>query len=344
MALVLNQSQLGSVKITPTTAGRGNVCIYLGDASSLYPIWERPTVIVVDGPYGLGSFPGDPPTPDNLVEWYEPHVKAWSERALPSATLWFWNSELGWAIIHPLLVKDGWEFRNCHVWNKGVGHIAGNANSKTLRKFPVVTEVCVQYVRVNRLPAPGASEPLPLKEWLRYEWERTGLPLYLTNRACGVVNAASRKYFTKDHLWYFPPAQAFDRLVRYANEHGEPSGRPYFSADGVRPLTGEEWEALRAKFNCLFGVQNVWNEPPVHGPERVKGANGRPFHANQKPLSLMRTIIEASSDEGDAVWEPFGGMCTAAVAALEMGRRCESAEILPEFFEVASQRLMNASG
>ena len=29
----------------------------------------------------------------------------------------------------------------------GIAHIASNANTKTLRKYPMVTEVCVQYVR-----------------------------------------------------------------------------------------------------------------------------------------------------------------------------------------------------
>ena len=53
-------------------------------------------------------FPGDPPTPEELPEWYEPHIMAWSDRAVPLTTLWFWNTEIGWANVHPLLVKYGW--------------------------------------------------------------------------------------------------------------------------------------------------------------------------------------------------------------------------------------------
>jgi site-specific DNA-methyltransferase (adenine-specific) len=275
------------------------------------------------------------------VALYEPHIRQWSERALPSTTLWFWNSELGWATVHPLLARHGWEYRSCHVWNKGRAHVAGNANSRTLRKFPVVTEVCVQYVHEVRLPAPGASQPLVLKDWLRREWERTGLPLTRTNEACGVLNAATRKYFTADHLWYFPPADAFGRLAAYANRHGDPAGRPYFSADGRRPLTGSEWRELRAKFRCLFGITNVWTVPPVNGEERIK-LGGVPAHANQKPLELTALLLRASSDPGDVVWEPFGGMCTAAIAALLTGRRCCSAEILPKFYALARRRLLAA--
>ena len=104
-----------------------------------------------------------------------------------------------------------------------------------------------------------------MKEWLRHEWVRSGLPLYKTNEACGVINAATRKYFTQCHLWYFPPAEEFERLVAYANTHGNPAGRPYFSLDGKTPATGTEWERMRAKFQCEHGVTNVWREPAVRG-------------------------------------------------------------------------------
>ncbi|MGK3968853.1 DNA methyltransferase [Sorangium sp. So ce118] len=308
----------------------------LGDSLDHYASWPRPTVIVSDGAYGVSGFPGDPPTHEGLDAWYAPHVAAWSERALPSATLWFWGTEIGWATVHPLLVQHGWDYRSCHVWDKGIAHVAGNANTRTLRKFPVVSEVCVQYVRKVLLETGGAR--LPLKAWLRHEWERSGLPLRHTNEACGVKNAATRKYFTRCHLWYYPPASAFEQIVAFANTHGRPEGRPYFSIDGKRSLTGREWSSLRAKFHCEIGVTNVWHEPAVRGPERFKEAT-RSVHGNQKPLKLLDRIIRASSDPGDVVWEPFGGLCSVAVAAFAAGRRCYSAEIAPAYHAVASSRL-----
>jgi site-specific DNA-methyltransferase (adenine-specific) len=320
---------------------KDGIVLCLGDVQDFYASWPSPTVIVSDGAYGVSGFEGDTHTVDDLVDWYEPHVKVWSNRATPQTTLWFWNTELGWSTVHPLLVEYGWEFRNCHVWNKGKGHIAGNANTKTLRKLPIVSEVCVQYVK--KVTLPSREGQLPLKEWLRREWERSGLPLTKTNDACGVRNAATRKYFTKDYLWYFPPAEAFERLVEYANSNGGPEGRPYFSLDGKRSLTGEEWARMRAKFRCPFGVSNVWDEPPVRGEERFR--NGlKAVHLNQKPVRLMELIIEVSSDPGDVIWEPFGGLCTGALAANALGRRCYSAEIVPEFYALACERLAGHCG
>lgn len=322
---------------THTTAA-GSVRLDLADAAAQYSTWPAPTVIVSDGPYGLNLFPGDPPTEEGLAEWYAPHVAAWSKYSLPETTLWFWCTEVGWATVHPVLRLHGWEYRALHVWDKGVGHIAGNVNSETIRGFPVVTEVCAQYVRNVRLPNAG-GRPTPMKQWLREEWQRSGLPLSRTNAACGVKNAATRKYFTRCHLWYFPPPEMMERLVAYANEHGDPAGRPYFSLDGSKPVTAAEWGGMRAKWNHRHGVTNVWSEPAVRGSERLKNDRTKAAHANQKPLRLIEQIVTAASDAGDVVWEPFGGLCPSAVVSLRTGRRCFSAELNETFYALARERL-----
>ena len=307
--------------------------IYNADVLDLYDEWPAPKVIVSDGPYGLNAFYGDCKTPEDLVEWYEPHIKAWSKKSPPGTTLWFWCSEIGWAYVHHVLTKHGWVYVRFNVWDKGIAHVAGNTNLKKLKEFPCVTEACVQYVKEARI------DGLTLKEWLRKEWERTGLPLYKANEAAGVANAASRKWLTKDHLWYPPPPEEFEKLVKYANEHGRPEGRPYFSVGG-KPMTKDEYAKLLPKFYCKPGITNVWREPPLHGSERIKVKNGgKSVHLNQKPLKLMRLIIESSSDVGDIVWEPFGGLCSAAVAAHQLSRRCYAAEINRKFYEIAVERL-----
>ena len=322
---------------------RGRSTLYLGPSEYLYAQWPSPVCIISDGPYGLNGFPGDLPTVDGLVEWYRPHIEAWSEKSTPETTLWVWNSEIGWATIHPLLAEYGWEYRSCHIWDKGLSHIAGNANTRTLRKFPVTTEVCAQYVKQARFNS--SHEWLTMKDWLRAEWRRSGLPFRLANDACGVVNAATRKYLTADYLWYYPPPEAFIRLASYANQHGKPEGRPYFSIDGISSIGFDQWKRMRAKFNCAAGVTNVWTTPHVGGAERVSGKRQsqqwkfKSLHGSQKPLRLIKITIQASTEEGDVVWEPFGGLCPAAVCSWQTGRKSYSAEIILEFYEAAIDRL-----
>ena len=312
--------------------------VKLGDSLDFYGEWDTPTVIVSDGGYGVLGFEGDTSDHLGLPGWYEPHVAAWSRRATPRTTLWFWNSEIGWAAVHPILEAHGWRYVNANIWNKGKGHIAGNVNTRSIRRFPVVSEMCVQYVFEAKIDA------LPLKEWLLQEWKRTRLPLRKANEACGVADAATRKYLDQSHVWYFPPPEMFVRMQEYANRHGDPLGRPYFSIDCERPGTAEQWSSMRAKFDCPHGFTNVWDRPALRGKERYKlnGDSGKAIHLNQKPLDLTRMIVEASSGEGDVVWEPFGGLFTACIAARLCRRRSFGAEIDPTYFHYGIKRLKEA--
>lgn len=294
------------------------------DASNQYDEWPAPTTIVSDGAYGVGSFDGDPSSASDLDDWYRPHIEAWSKHATPETTLWFWNTELGWATVHPVLEAYGWEYRGANIWDKGMKHIAGNSNTETLRRFPPVTEVCVQYTR----PAYGVDD---LQSYLRDEWARTGLPYHEANTAVGVADAATRKWFAKDDVFYPPPEPAMSTLIGYANNKGDESGAPYFT----------EIELQRAQFDCPAGVTNVWRESEKTGERELDGTKAS--HPNQKPLSLMDRIIRASTAEGDVVWEPFGGLCSATVAAARLDRESYAAEIDEEYVEIARRRLQDVS-
>lgn len=312
----------------------GSVSLFHGNSLDFYSAWDAPTTIVSDGAYGILGFEGDTSSHLGMPEWYETHIKAWTAKATGRTTLWFWNSEIGWAAVHPVLEKHGWRYVNANIWNKGIAHIAGNVNTAKIRRFPVVTEMCVQYVFEPRV------EGLSLQHWLYREWKRTGLPLTRANDACGVKDVAVRKYLDQGHLWYFPPPDMFAKMASYANDHGRPEGRPYFSLDGHSPAMAEEWAAMRATFNCPHATTNVWDRNPLKGSERVKvpEVSGKAAHLNQKPLDLMKMTISASTNPGDVVWEPFGGLFSASVACRELGRRAFSAEIDSTYFQVGLKR------
>ena len=314
----------------------GLTSIQFGDSLASYDKWDSPDCIVSDGAYGVLGFEGDTSDHIRMPEWYEQHIAAWSAAAKGSTTLWFWNSEIGWATVHPVLERYGWRYVNANTWDKGLGHIAGNVNTKKIRRFPVVSEVCVQYVRE---PVMNGRH---IKFWLLDEWKRTGLPVRESNKACGVADAATRKYLDQGHLWYWMPAEKFQMLVDYANEHGNPEGRPYFAADGQRPMTSEDWLKTRSHFECPHGMTNVWSRPALRGAERIKtnGSSGRAVHLNQKPLDLMTRTIEATTRSGEVIWEPFGGLFSASVAARRLGRRSFSCEIDPTYFQYGLERII----
>ena len=283
-------------KHTPTsTVGRGRtvetigtieatawqddlISVQLGDSLDFYEQWQQPTAIISDGGYGVLGFEGDTSDHLDLPAWYEPHVAAWACHATPGTTLWFWNSEIGWAAVHPILEKHGWRYVNANIWNKGKSHIAGNVNTRKIRRFPVVSEACVQYIFEARI------DGLILKNWLLREWKRTGLPARKANAACGVVDAATRKYLDQGHLWYYPPPETFVKMQEYANTHGEPAGRPYFSIDGKQPGTAQQWAAMRSKLYCPHGFTNVWDRPPSTA-RSASSSTARPSISTRSPLT-----------------------------------------------------------
>jgi site-specific DNA-methyltransferase (adenine-specific) len=319
--------------------------LHLGNSLDAYDTWagqESPVTIISDGAYGVGGFDGDPKTTENLGEWYEPHIKAWAKHSTPHTALWFWNTELGWATVHPYLQKHGWKYVQLAIWDKGIGHIAGNVNSKTIRRFPVVTEVVALYCREPVFESvDSALTGLTMQEWMRAEWKRAGLSFAEANTACGVKNAASRKYFASDHLWYEPPSEHMKSLISYARENGKPlvaGETPYFAVEGSDLSTESGWNQQRYQWNHAHGLTNVFSRPALRNSERIK-VNGKNLHTNQKPLDLCEYLIHATTSPQEAVWEPFGGVGSISVAAVKSGRRAYYGEIHQPFYDVARERL-----
>lgn len=109
---------------------------------------------------------------------------------------------------------------------------------------------------------------------------------------------------------------------------------------------------VTSHYHILFVVKNdkKYNFYKVeHYPEDVWIINreywtGKVKTPTKLPLNLVKRILLFSSKEGDLVFDPFLGSGTVAVAAKEMGRHYLGFEIVPEYYELAKSRLMNAQG
>ena len=62
-------------------------------------------------------------------------------------------------------------------------------------------------------------------------------------------------------------------------------------------------------------------------------------YATQKPLGVLRRIIQASSNPGDWVLDPFSGSGTTAHAAAELGRRFVAIDAHPDAHTIMAERL-----
>lgn len=61
------------------------------------------------------------------------------------------------------------------------------------------------------------------------------------------------------------------------------------------------------------------------------------IHPTQKPIKLLKNLIEIFTDEGDVVIDPVAGSGTTLIAALELNRKAYGFEIKKPFYKDASK-------
>jgi len=87
---------------------------------------------------------------------------------------------------------------------------------------------------------------------------------------------------------------------------------------------------------------NFIEGPICMGKERPKDSNGKTLHPTQKPLWALRHCIELASSPGDLIYDPFRGVMSTGVAALEPGRRFIGIEIDQCYFNAGKYRMSNS--
>lgn len=63
------------------------------------------------------------------------------------------------------------------------------------------------------------------------------------------------------------------------------------------------------------------------------------YHPTQKPVELLKWLINTYSNEGDIVLDNAAGSMSTAIAAIETNRKCICIELDKEFYEVGKNRI-----
>ena len=77
--------------------------------------------------------------------------------------------------------------------------------------------------------------------------------------------------------------------------------------------------------------------------EFSKDAPATYVHPTQKPVSLLREIIERSSKPGDVVLDCFMGSGSTGIACANTGRRFIGIELDKQYYEIAQKRIEEAA-
>jgi site-specific DNA-methyltransferase (adenine-specific) len=62
-------------------------------------------------------------------------------------------------------------------------------------------------------------------------------------------------------------------------------------------------------------------------------------HPTQKPVEIMKWLIEKNTNGSDTILDPFMGSGTTGIACIRTGRKFIGIEISPEYFEIAKERI-----
>ena len=87
-------------------------------------------------------------------------------------------------------------------------------------------------------------------------------------------------------------------------------------------------------------MRDIWDDIGIISPNSKTERTGYP---TQKPLKLLHRIIEASSNKGDIVFDPFCGCATACVAAQELDRKWIGIDVEKQAKDLVVQRLSTAN-
>lgn len=82
-------------------------------------------------------------------------------------------------------------------------------------------------------------------------------------------------------------------------------------------------------------MHNFIESPICMRPERLSN----PKHPAQKPVSILKKMITIASNEGDIIFDPFMGVGSVGVAALELKRKYIGIEINKEYCDAARRRI-----
>ena len=92
--------------------------------------------------------------------------------------------------------------------------------------------------------------------------------------------------------------------------------------------------SLMKELNDGKQMKDVWTGSLTSQREKQHGK-----HPTQKPLYLLERIIQASTNEGDIVLDPFAGSSTTGVAALSLGRRYIGIDNCEDYLLISKHRL-----
>ena len=130
----------------------------------------------------------------------------------------------------------------------------------------------------------------------------------------------------EDYKFNMPMTETISKNISRYNKVDE-DGNKYYMRSGK----------YKVIYNPLKPMNDWWSDDEVR--PLTNNHKERTGYPTQKPASLLRRIIEMSTDEGDFVLDPFAGCATTCVAAEQLNRRWVGIDVSEKAYELVKDRL-----
>lgn len=209
------------------------------------------------------------------------------------------------ALLVPYLEEMGLELRQQIILDKGIRAVSGRATKK-YKIFPNVTESILFIIKDNKKF---------IKPFLKERQEKLGLTAKQINDALGVKSNGGGMwsiYTGRNVCEQFPTEELWNKLSVILG----------FSCP---------YNKVAQTFNPQMGYTDVWTDIDFYKEKHV--------HPTQKPLRLIRRLIEASSNEGDVVLDPFSGAGSTQISSIQLNRHYIGIELDEEYYRIGLNRI-----
>ena len=244
-------------------------------------------------------------TEQDYIDWSIQWIKETSRVLRKGGSFYLFGYFRTLALLVPYLDELGLELRQQIMIDKGMRAVSGRA-TKDYKLFPNTTESLLFIIK--------DSKPF-IKKILKEKQQLLGLSAKEINEKLGVKSNGGGMWsiYTGNNICeQVPTAELWQKLQEILQ-----FDYPY--------------EKIAQTFNPQMGITDVWRDIDFYTEKR--------FHPTQKPIKLIKRLIQASSNENDLVLDPFGGSGATALASLTLKRQFITIEIDENYYKIIKERV-----
>lgn len=303
---------------------------------------ESIDLIILDPPYNIGIDEWDNvgKNETEYIEYLTPYINEALRVLRKNGSLYVFGHFRFIGDIKCFISKSGAKLLSWIIWDKG------SKEQNATRTYADVTEHILYFVKGIRKDMNIQTEKNTVREYLRSEKEKANLTNKELNikfselyNKVGCKDRSVIEHYFSEMQWVFPTQEIYEKILQqtgffkraYHDLKKEYQSLVYtFNHEEIRTKRNPKDKRSFKYENQI--MTNVWYFNDKQEMTEYE-------HPTIKPLQLIKTIIKASSNEGDTVLDCFMGSGTSGVGCLQLNRKFIGVEIDPAYFKIAQRRI-----